>query len=331
MPAAQDGTGRPAVRGVPALHADYRIAARPAGRRPRRAATRAAAWPGAPGSRSSGTCGRGPRSASERSVRPAQRQLRLRPPPASPRRTALRRGDAACPARSGPHPVATDPAVRARLPRREQPRGLLVSFASQRQVRHPDQYPRDQGRMPRFGSPPGRPRRGARGPRRGLRPGSRAGRGSVARMCGRSASSPSMVGRDAELPARLLGVAAPSGPAPPWPGPARPAQSATSTRSAYRCASAHGRRAPTPLTQQPVQLSLPRPHPDHVLDGADLGDHRDRLFVVLARGRRTRRAWRSGPPARSARTKSPTARRAPGTRRAPSRGRRPPPARPGRA
>ena len=38
------------------------------------------------------------------------------------------------------------------------------------------------------------------------------------------------------------------------------------------------------VAQQPVQLRLPRPHPDDVLGGADLGDDRDRLLVVLARG-----------------------------------------------
>ena len=55
------------------------------------------------------------------------------------------------PARSGPHPVETDPAVRARLACREQPRGLLVLVAAQGQVRDPDEYLRDQGCVPRLG------------------------------------------------------------------------------------------------------------------------------------------------------------------------------------
>lgn len=36
------------------------------------------------------------------------------------------------------------------------------------------------------------------------------------------------------------------------------------------------------IAQQPVQLGLPRPDSYDVLDGADLGDDRDGLFVVLA-------------------------------------------------
>ena len=88
--------------------------------------------------------------------------------------------------------------------------------------------------------------------------------------------------RDAELPVCLLGVAAPAGQFRLRQGQLGQRRRPRDPFRVPLCLG-HGSRAGLLITQQPVQLRLPRPHPDDILDGADLGDDRDRLFVVLAR------------------------------------------------
>src|SRR6202050_2801438 len=163
--------------------------------------------------------------------------------------------------------------------RREQPCGLLIPLAAQRQVRDPDEGPRDQGRMPRL-------RRGSEGHGAvlaGLVEALREGTRAVVRD--RPDVGPLRVqhgGRDAELPVRLLGVAAPA-------SQLRPGQGQLGQRIRPRDpvrvppGLGHGRRARLLITKQPIQLSPPRPHLNHIFADADLGDHRDRLCVELAR------------------------------------------------
>ncbi len=64
---------------------------------------------------------------------------------------------------------------RSAVARREQPRGLLVLAAAQRQVRDPDEYLREQRRVPRLGRRLAGRRMVRAGLRRGRRRGSRAG------------------------------------------------------------------------------------------------------------------------------------------------------------
>src|SRR5262249_57127927 len=105
---------------------------------PRRAATRPPLLPGAPGSPSSGTYGRVPRSASERSfdqVTPA------RLPPLLRRLGEPRFAEATpCGLLDAGH-IRLRPIRQSAHARtcREQRRGLLVPFATQRQVRDPDE------------------------------------------------------------------------------------------------------------------------------------------------------------------------------------------------
>ncbi len=203
----------------------------------------------------------------------------------------------------------------------EQPRGLLVLIAAQCQVRDPDEYLCDQGACPAssLSQPP-------RCPRLGLV------------VCYVSSSCCyramfalrfSQHGRRYSyfcMPPRRC---RPTGRVPPSKGQlSQRIRPGDPLRAPLRLGD--GSRAGVLVTEQPVQLSLSRPHPDDILGITDLGEDRDRLLVVLARaGELAARAIRSASSVR--RTKSPTVRRAPGTRRAPSPGTLPHPARPGRA
>ena len=190
---------------------------------PRRAATWPPLWPGAPGSPSSGTCGHGPRSTGERSFG------QFRPVGLLPLLRCLgepRFAEATPCGLFDPSHIRLRKIRRSAHPstRREQPCGLLVPFAAQRQVRDPDEYLRDQRRNPRLQR--GLERRDA--VLAGLveavgevteqvvccRPGDGLLRGPGCWPRRRAAGVPARCRRS-------------SGPAPPWSGPGRPACTAT--------------------------------------------------------------------------------------------------------
>ena len=157
---------------------------------------------------------------------------------------------------------------------------MLVLLVPQRQIRDPDEHLSDPGCMPRLG-------RRLDG-RNAVFTGLVEILGEVAEQVLYHLAHACPLGivaqhrcRDVEVPVCLLGVAAPTRELRLRQRQLRQRiRPGDSFRATLRLG--HSSCARLLIAQQPVQLGLPRPHRHDILDGTDLGDDRDRVFVVLA-------------------------------------------------